>query len=226
MHEIHYIKLRVCVDCYNQGNRRNKAMKDNTRIELINKEIETFRKFAVVLESLKPVIQSFDGKCINKKFAEAMDEFLFYGKNERKYHVSVGIDTASYESMFDLRIRCYDDSVKGEADSMGYSSCFYISNRDFTMRVKAEEVTTTVTVNGKPRINAKALIEKLDEKIQQLHNKAEELKKDLSHIEEMRAELEQIQQMVSTFREKYHERIVEVFNCNYFLKDNNGMQYR
>ena len=44
-------------------------MKDNTRIELINKEIETFRKFAVVLESLKPVIQSFDGKCINKKFA-------------------------------------------------------------------------------------------------------------------------------------------------------------
>ena len=50
-------------------------MKDSTRIALINKEIETYRKFAVVLESLKPVIQSFDGKCINKKFAEAMDKF-------------------------------------------------------------------------------------------------------------------------------------------------------
>lgn len=201
-------------------------MKDSTRIALINKEIETFRKFAVVLESLKPVIKSFDGKCINKRFAESMDEFLFYGKSDRQYHVTAGIDTTSYGSMFDLGIRCYDDIVRGEADSMGYSSSFYISNRDFTMRVKAEEVTTTTAANGKPRINARAFIEKLDEKIQQLHNKAEELEKDLTHVEEMRADLEEIQQMVSAFGEKYHGRIVEVFNCNYFLKDNNGMQFR
>lgn len=201
-------------------------MKDNTRIELINKEIETFRKFAVVLESLKPVIQSFDGKCINKKFTEVMDEFLFYGKTDRQYHVTAGIDITSYGSMFDLGICCYDDIVRGEADSMGYSSCYYISNRDFTMRVKVEEVTTTTAAGGKPRINAKALSEKLDEKIQQLHNKAEELEKDLSHVEEMKADLEQLKQLEAVFRGKYHGRIAEVFNCNYFLKDNNGMQYR
>lgn len=202
-------------------------MKDNTRIALINKEIETFRKFAVVLESLKPVIKSFDGKCINKKFAEAMDEFLFYGNTtERKYHVTAGIDTTSYGSMFDLGIRCYDDIVRGESDSMGYSSCFYISNRDFTMRVKAEEVTTTTVANGKPRINAKAFWDKLDEKIQQLHSKAEALEKDLSHVEDMRADLEQIKQMMAAFNGKYHGRIIEVFNCNYSLRDNNGMQYR
>ena len=201
-------------------------MKDSTRIALINKEIETYRKFAVVLESIKPVIRSFDGKCINKKFAEAMDEFLFYGKTDRQYHVTAGIDTTSYGSMFDLAIRCYDDIVRGEADSSGYCSNYYISNKEFSIRVKAEEVTIIAAANGKPRINAKALIEKLDEKIQQLHNKAEELEKDLSHVEEMRADLEQIQQMVSAFRGKYHGRITEVFNCNYFLKDNNGMQYR
>lgn len=201
-------------------------MKDITRVALINKEIETYRKFAVVLESLKPVIRSFDGKCINKKFAEAMDEFLFYGKTDRQYHVTAGIDTTSYGSMFDLGIRCYDDIVKGEADSIGYSNTIYISNRDFTMRVKAEEVTTITSDNGKPRINAKALSEKLDEKIQQLHNKAETLEKDLSHVEDMRADLAQIKQLMATFNEKYHGRITEVFNCNYFLKDNNGMQYR
>lgn len=201
-------------------------MKDNTRVAIINKEIETFRKFAVVLESLKPVIQSFDGKCINKKFAEAMDEFLLYGKPDRKYYVTAGIDITSYGSMFDLAIRCYDDIVRGETDSIGYSSCFYISNRDFTMRVKADEVTTITSANGKPRINAKALTEKLDEKIQQLHNKAEELEKDLSHVEEMRADLEQIKHLMAVFNGKYHGRITEVFNCNYFLKDNNGMQYR
>lgn len=201
-------------------------MEDITRIELINKEIETYRKFALVLESLKPVIQSFDGKCINKRFAEAMDKFLFYGKTDRKYHVTAGIDTTSYGRMFDISIRCYDDIVKGKADSMGYSSSFYISNRDFTMRVKAEEVTTTTAANGKLRINAKALVEKLDEKIQQLHNKAEQLEKDLSHVEEMREDLEKIKKMMAVFNGKYHGRITEVFNCNYFLKNNNGMQYR
>ena len=201
-------------------------MNDNTRTALINKEIETYRKFAVVLESLKPVIQSFDGKCINKKFTEAMDEFLFYGKTDRQYHVTAGIDTTSYGSMFDLAIRCYDDIVRGEADSSGYCSSYYISNKDFTMRVKAEEVTTTTATNGKPRINAKALWDKLDEKIQQLHSKAEALEKDLSHVEDMRADLEQIKQMMAAFNGKYHGRIIEVFNCNYSLRDNNGMQYR
>ena len=57
---------------------------------------------------------TFDGKCINKKFTEAMDEFLFYGKTERQYHVTARIDNTSYGSMFDFGIRCYDDIVKGE----------------------------------------------------------------------------------------------------------------
>lgn len=199
-------------------------MNDITRVALINKEIETFRKFAVVLESMKPVIKSFDGKCINKKFSEAMDDFLFYGKADRQYHVTAGINTTSYGSMFDLAIRCYDDIVRGEADSMGYSSCFYISNRDFTMRVKAEEVTTTTSANEK--LNAKALIEKLDEKIQQLHNKAESLEKDLFNVDEMREDLEKIKQMMTVFNGKYKGRITEVFNCNYILKSNNGFNYR
>lgn len=201
-------------------------MKDSTRVALINKEIETYRKFAVVLESIKPVIRSFDGKCINKKFAEAMDEFLFYGKTDRQYHVTAGIDTTSYGSMFDLAIRCYDDIVRGEADLMGYSSCFYISNRDFTMRVKAEEVTTTTSANGKPRLNAKALSKKLDEKIMELHNKAESLEKDLFNVEEMRSELEKIKQLMTVFNGKYKGRIADVFNCNYYLKNNNSLNYR
>lgn len=201
-------------------------MNDITRVALINKEIETFRKFAVVLESIKPVIKSFDGKCINKKFSDAMDDFVKYGKAERSYHINVGIDKTSYGSMFDISIRCYDDIVSGEKDSMGYCNNYYISNRDCNIRVKADEVTNVPTNGGKPRINAKALIEKLDEKIQQLHNKAEELENDLSHVDEMREDLEKIKQMMTVFNGKYKGRITEVFNCNYFLKNNNSMNYR
>ena len=201
-------------------------MSETIRREIIKKEIETYRKFAVVLESLKTVIYTFDGKSINKKFTEALDNFLKYGKEKRSYCVSVGINTTSNGNVFDMSIRCYDDTVRGEADSSGYYNSYYISNRDFYMRVNAEEITTMTTANGKPRINAKAFSEKLDEKIQYLHNKAEELENDLSQVENMRADLEQIKQMMTVFNGKYHGRITEVFNCNYVLKSNNGMQYR
>lgn len=201
-------------------------MKDSTRVALINKEIETYRKFAVVLESLKPVIRSFDGKCINKKFSEAMDDFLKYGKEERSYYINAGIDNTSYGSMFDISIRCYDDIVSGEKDSMGYCNNYYISNRDCNIRVKADEVTNVPINGGKQRLNSKALSEKLDEKIQELHNKAESLEKDLFNVEEMRAELEKIKLMMTVFNGKYKGRITEVFNCNYYLKNNNSLNYR
>lgn len=201
-------------------------MNDRTKVAIISKEIETYRKFAVALESLKTVIHTFDGKCINKKFTEALDDFLKYGKAERSYYISARINATSYGNVFDMSIRCYDDCVRGEADSSGYCSSYYISNRDFSMRVKAEEVTTTTSANGKPGINAKALSEKIDEKIQYLHNKAEELEKALNQVESMKADMEQIKQLMVVFNGKYHGRVTEVFNCNYFLKDNNGMQYR
>lgn len=201
-------------------------MKDCTRVALINKEIETYRKFAAVLGSLKSVIYSFDGKCINKRFAEALDDFLKYGKEKRTYSINAEINATSYGIFFDMSIHCFDDTVKGEADKSGYCNNYYISNRDISMRINAEEVTTKTSENGKPRINAKALSEKIDEKIQSLHNKADELEKELSHVEEMKADMEYIKQLMAVFNSKYHGRVSEVFNCNYFLKDNNGMQYR
>lgn len=201
-------------------------MKDCTRVALINKEIETYRKIAAVLGSLKPTIHLFDGKCINKKFTEALDDFLKYGKEKHVYSISAEINATSYGTFFDMAIHCYDDIVKGEPDKIGYCSNYYISNRDISMRINADEVTTKTSENGKPRINAKALSEKIDEKIQTLHNKADELEKDLSHVEEMKADMEHIKQLMALFNSKYHGRVSEVFNCNYFLKDNNGMQYR
>ena len=53
-------------------------MDDTTRKAIVNKEIETYRKLAVAFESLKVVVKRFDGKCINKKFGEALDDFLKY----------------------------------------------------------------------------------------------------------------------------------------------------
>ena len=71
-------------------------MDDTTRKAIVNKEIETYRKLAVAFESLKVVVKRFDGKCINKRFAEALDEFLKYGK-ESLYNFS---NSTSFDSWY------------------------------------------------------------------------------------------------------------------------------
>ena len=201
-------------------------MNDAIRIALINKEIETYRKFAVALESLKTVVHSFDGKCFNKKFTEAMDNFLKYGKTERIFCVNAGMNTtASYGKFFDINIHCYDDYIRGEPDKNGYCGSYYITNSDCNLRMSAEE-TTTITEGGKYRINAKGIVEKFDEKIQYLNDKAVELEKSIKVIDSMKADMEHIKHLIAVFDGKYQGRIKEVFNCNYRLKDNNGMQYR
>lgn len=198
---------------------------DNTRIALINKEIETYRKFATVLESLKETIRAYDGKCFNKKLTEAMQEFLKYGKAERTYYVSAEIVQSGYGNYFDISIHCYDDLVYGEADQHGYTNNYRIHNNECNLRMKAEEVTEK-TDGGKFRIKAESVISKFDEKIQYLHNEAERLEKALQEMDSMREDLKQLKQMMSFFNGKYNSRVKEVFCCNYDLKDNNSMQYR
>ena len=200
-------------------------MNDETRKAIINKEIETYRKFATVFESLKPTVYSFDGKCYNKKFTEAMEKFLKYGKTERSYHVCIGITDTSYNVFFDIRIHSYDNCVKEDSIQDGYSTNYHITNDDCFLRMKVEE-TTTKTDGGKYRINAKAIIEKFDEEIRYLNDKAVELENGLNEVDSMKADMEEIKQLMSTFDGKYHRRIKDVFRCNYRLKDDSSVQYR
>lgn len=200
-------------------------MDDTTRKVIVNKEIETYRKLAVAFESLKVVVKRFDGKCINKKFGEALDDFLKYGKEERKYYVRAGINNTSYGNFFDISIHCYDNTVNGKKDDTGCCSSYAIYNSDCILRMEADE-TTTKTESGKYRIDSDAIIGKFDEKIRCLNDKAEELEKGLNVVEEMRADIDHIKHLMDIFNGKYNSRVKAVFNCDYSLKGNSGIQYR
>lgn len=200
-------------------------MQDKTREAIINKEIETYRKFAVVLESLKPIIMAWDGKCFNKKIVQELDDFLKYGKSERSYYIGAGINTRSYGNYFDISIKCYDDIVKTEPNINGYIASYQINNSDCFLRMKVEDVTTK-TDTGKYRIKADGFIAQFDEKIKYLNDKAVELEKDLYVVESMKADIEQIKHLMDIFSGKYSERMKEVYNCKYRLKDCSGTQYR
>ena len=200
-------------------------MQEKTRKAIIIKEIETYRKIAVAFESLKAVVQNFDGKIFNKKFVEAMDDFLKYGKENRIYHVNAAITKTSYGKFLDISIRCYDDAVKGEQDEYGHSGLYRINNCDCFLRMDVKE-TTTITDSGKYRINASGIITQFDQKIRNLNDEADELESSLKDVESMRADLKQIKQLMCAFNNRYQCRIKEVFNCNYELRECSGTQYR
>ena len=197
-------------------------LEDSTRTAIINKEIETYRKFAVALESLKTVVHTFDGKCFNKNFTKALDDYLKYGKADRSYHVSAGINNTSFGDFFDINIRCFDDMIKCETQGSYFQR---INNSNCSLRINADDATTK-TKSGKYRIKASGIIESFDEKIRYLNDKAVELENGLREVEAMRADMEHIKQLMKSFEGKYHARIKDVFNCDYKLKNDSGMQYR
>lgn len=197
------------------------VMQEDTRYALIRKEIAVYRKTAAVFESLKPVVHEFDGKCFNRKFERALNEFLKRGKENRDFHVYAKMN-AGY---FDIEIHCDDDGVEEKNGKGSHPGHYMIGNSDYRLKVRADEVTIK-TDSGKYRINAARLTERFDEEILYLNGKAEGLDNSLKGIESMRADIEQIRRQMDAYDKKYHYRIREVFGCCYQLRNDNSSQYR
>ena len=60
-----------------------------TRIAIINKEIEVYQSYIGLIPTIVEVIRKFDNKCINKKFQTALDEAINNGNTkQRKFYVT------------------------------------------------------------------------------------------------------------------------------------------
>lgn len=85
-------------------------MTDKDRINLIEKEIKTYRTYKDLVDVMIPIIRKFDGKCFNKKLVEELDAVINKDSNERKYYISIFIEYY----MFKIEVHTYDDWVKYE----------------------------------------------------------------------------------------------------------------
>lgn len=55
-------------------------MNQETRVAIINKEIEVYESYINLIPTIEEVIKKFDNKCINKKFDNALNEAVNNGK--------------------------------------------------------------------------------------------------------------------------------------------------
>lgn len=130
-------------------------MNQETRIAIINKEIEVYNSYISLIPIMEKVIRKFDNKCINKKFETALDEAANNGKTgqERKFRVAIGY---GYAGQFEISVYAYDDSVK-EITDKEYPNYHRVENNEYTFVIPKGDFE--ITNSGNYRIKAEEVIE-------------------------------------------------------------------
>lgn len=196
-------------------------MNQETRVAIINKEIEVYNSYIALIPIIEEVIRKFDNKCINKKFQTALDEAVNNGntKQGRKF---LATTKYGYNGRFEIEVRAYNDSVK-EITEKEYPNYYRIENNRYTFEFPKENFE--ITDSGNYRIKANAMIESLGKCRDILLGKIETLKVGLEKADEMISEMKRIKAEVRAFEDKYDYHIRNIMGVNFILKNNNYMGY-
>lgn len=203
-------------------------IREETRIALLEKEVILYREFAALMPTIAEVVKKYDGKCINKRFTDALQEALNGGKPERgklKYNVTTGY-AGEY---FRIRTHAYDDSVKQlegkypDGENMYYH--YRVSNNEHIFAFKTMECGEW-TIGGKNwRMNANEALKVLDSAVIDLEEQAVNLEMEIAHATEAVEEMKEIYRKFNAFRGKYSYRFMEVMGLNCRLHNESGYEY-
>ena len=193
-------------------------IKQETRIALIEKEIATYQKYIDLIPVITTVIRTFDNKCINKKFENALSSVL-HEDGERKFFISTGYN---YDGSFFIRVHIYDNIIQQGKDPSSY---YCITNDEYYYRFPQSDFEITSSDNY--RIIADNLIITLDNNIKpQLFENITTLKTGLEKTDQMIKEAKALKVAFEEFETKYDYRLREVMGCMFVLRDNGGYEYK
>ena len=197
-------------------------MNMETRITIVNKEIEVYESFINIIPTIAEVIRRFDNKCINKKFETALDEAVNNGKigQKRKFRVSIGY---GYAGQFEIDIYSYDDSVK-EITDKEYPSYYKVENNTYTFVIPKD--TFEITDSGNYRIKANEMIDILKEHKVNILFSIKALQKGIDQADEMIAEMKRIKAEFEKFEKKYDYHMRDIMGVNFTLRNNGSYEYR
>lgn len=176
--------------------------------ELYLNNLETSTK---IIDDLIPVVKTFDGKCYNRRFDNALNKVT-----EEKYNVRCFVSDFDYER-FTMELGFYDyslRSVKGDKDNNGYCTAFYLpkSYEQVTIASLYSDYnvwTTDRKTNSKfyslssenhfyiddnynTRIGSDKIISVMQEKKKYLTDKIKTLKEKFSNLDEYETKLKNI----------------------------------
>lgn len=196
-------------------------MNQETRVAIINKEIEVYNSYILLIPIMKEVIIKFDNKCINKKFQTALDEAVNNGNTkQRKFYVTTNY---GYSGQFEITVRSYNDSVK-EISDKEYPNYYKVENNTYMFVFFKEDFE--ITDSGNYRIKANKMIKTFKDHIDTIHYRISVLNNGLEKANEMITEMKRIKSELEAFRDKYDYHMRDLMGVNYELRDNSSMQYR
>lgn len=197
-------------------------MNQETRIAIINKEIEVYNSYISLIPIMEKVIRKFDNKCINKKFETALDEAANNGKTgqERKFRVAIGY---GYAGQFEISVYAYDDSVK-EITDKEYPNYHRVENNEYTFVIPKGDFE--ITNSGNYRIKAEEVIETLYECKDKIRFRINALHDGLAYADEMIEEMKRIKAEFEAFNNKYPYHIRDIMGVYFELIDNGSYEYK
>lgn len=197
-------------------------MNQETRVAIINKEIEVYNSYINLIPTIAEVIEKFNNKCINKKFENALDEAVNNGKTgqERKFYIFTRF---GYGGQFEITAHAYDDNVK-EVTDKEYPNYYKVENNTYTFVIPKENFE--ITDSGNYRVKAIEVIETLKDHVTNICIRIESLQTGLAKAKEMIAEMKRIKAEFEAFNNKYDFHMRDLMGVNYTLRDNSSMQYK
>ena len=197
-------------------------MNKETRIAIINKEIEVYQSYINLIPTIAEVVKRFNNKCINKKFEDALNEAVNNGKTgqERKFLVRTNY---GYSGQFEITVHSYNDTVK-EISEKEYPSYYRVENNDYTFVIPKGNFE--ITNSGNYRIKADEMIEVLGEHEINILFSIKNLQKGIEQYDEMVAEMKRIKRELEAFNNRTSYHLRDLFGVKFTLRDNTSMQYR
>ena len=197
-------------------------MNMETRVAIINKEIEVYQSYIDLIPTIAEVIKNYDNKCINKKFDNALDVAINGedAKGNRKFYISTSY---GYSGQFEITVHSYNDSVK-EITDKEYPSYYKVENNEYTFVIPKDNFE--ITDSGNYRIKADEIVETIKEHNANICFSIKALQKGLDQAKEMIAEIKRIKAELEAFNNKYDFHMRDLMGVNYALRDNSSMQYR
>ena len=197
-------------------------MNKETRIAIINKEIEVYQSYINLIPTIAEVVKRFNNKCINKKFEDALNEAVNNGKTgqERKFLVRTNY---GYSGQFEITVHSYNDTVK-EISEKEYPSYHRVENNEYTFVIP--KANFEITDSGNYRIKADEMIEALGEHEINILFSIKALQKGIEQADEMIQEMKRIKAELEAFNNKYPYHLRDLMGVNFTIRDNSSMQYR
>lgn len=184
---------------------------EDKRDEFMNLQIESWRAQVALLNAVKPIIKSFDGKTYSKRLDKAIEE---------KYNTRERRDDRMYisHSYGDRLYICASCKRSLEIPTPHYSDHYQVNDAE----THATLVTYTPEDSKLRRVDAAETIKGIDKDIEKLHSDIDQCLKAYANLTAYRAKIEEVNKILQEANELVKDapsEFKQLYKTEYCLKE-------